>query len=161
MVFLTMKEAAPKTQDLYIAVKDAVLQLGQMHNIPEAAQRAIAANPKREPGSGRKLTVCNLAKAGLHVTRLFIADLRKGSFYLDCSSLNVKNIYDASLLCDNILRLKDMNVFGFSTVVRSSLANIKRIIAPTEQNSRRQAQSTRGGNASSGGVRHAEGEDNK
>jgi hypothetical protein len=129
LLFLMMKEAAPKAQGIYMSVKDAVLNVGQLHNIPEAAQRAIAANPKREPGSGRKLTVRNLITAGLHVTRLFIADLRKGSLYLDCSSLNVKNIYDASLLCDHLFRLRDMNILGFSAVLRSSLGNIKGIIA--------------------------------
>lgn len=134
MLFLMMKEASPKAQDLYMAVKDAVLQLGQMHNIPEAAQRAITANPKREPGSGRKLTVRNLVNAGMQMTRLFVADIRKGDFYLDCSSLNVNNIYDASLLCHHLLRLKDMNILGFSTV-KSSLSNIKRIIAPSKQQS--------------------------
>lgn len=95
------------------------------------------------------------------MTCLLIADLREGSFYLDCSSLNVKNIYDASLLCNNILMLKGMNVLGFSTAVRSSLVNVRRIIAPAEQNSRRQSQSMRESNTSPDGVRLAEGEDNK
>lgn len=128
MLFLIMKEAAPKAQGLYMTAKDAVLRLGQMHNISRAAQRAIAANPKREPDSDRRLTIPNLVKAGFYVTRLFISDIRKSSFYLDCSSLNVKNIYDASLLCDHILRFKDMNVLGFSSVARSSLVNILRKI---------------------------------
>jgi len=140
MIFLMMRDASPKAQDLYMLVKNAVLQLGQMYNIPEAAQRAIAANPKREHGSGRKLTFRNIGNAGLYLTRLFITDLRRGSFCLDCSSFNVKNIYDASLLCDHIFRLKDMNVIGFSVVLKSSLANIKRIIAPAGQNSRRQTE---------------------
>ncbi len=140
MVFLMMKEAAPKAIDIYMAVKDAVLHLGQMHKIPRGAQRAIAANPKREPGSGRKLTVRNLVNAALQMTRLFLADLRKNSLYLDCSSLNVKNIYDASLLCDHILRLKDMNVLGFSTMLKSSLANIGRIVVPQQKG--RQARPT-------------------
>ena len=134
MLYLMMKDGATKAQDNYMELKDAVLRLGQMHNIPEAAQRAITANPNREPGSGRKLTVRNIRNAGFQMTRLFVADLRKGSFYLDCSSLNVKNIYDASLLCDHILRLKEMNVLGFLTVLRSSLTNIKRIIAPVGRN---------------------------
>jgi len=113
-----------------MSVKNAVLHIGRTYNIPEAAQRAIAANPKRELGSGRKPTIRNIGIAGLYFTRLLIADLRRSSFYLDCSSLNVKNIYDASLLCDHILRLKDMNVLGFPAVLKSSLAHIKRIIAP-------------------------------
>ena len=135
MAFLMMKDASPKVPDIYMSVKNAVLHLGQMYNIQKAAQRAIAANPKREPGYGRKPTVRNIGSAGLYLTRLFIEDLCRGSFSLDCSSLNVKNIYDASLLCDHILRLKDMNVLGFSAVIKSSLAHIKRIIAPAGQNS--------------------------
>ena len=92
------------------------------------------------------------------MTRLFASDLWKGSFYLDCSSLNVKNIYEASLLCDHILRLKDMNFIGLSTVIKSSLANIKRIIAPAGNTSRLQAQGC-GINAFTGGVRRADGDD--
>jgi glycosyltransferase involved in cell wall biosynthesis len=132
LAFLIMQEAAPKTEDLYGVAKDSVLQLGQMHNIPEAAERAIKENPKREPGSGRRLTVRNLANAGLQMARLFLEDMRKHRFYLDCSSLNVKNIYDASLLCNHILKLRDMNVLGDWSVLKSSLNNIKRIIAPGE-----------------------------
>jgi len=135
LLFEMMKEAAVKPQNYYMGIKDVVLQIGQMHNIPYAAQRAIAANPMKAPGSGRKLTVRNLGRAGLIVASQFIKDLRKRSIYIDCSYLNVNNIYDASLLCDHILRLKDMNILGFSTVVKSSLANIKRMIVPGEQNS--------------------------
>jgi hypothetical protein len=139
MVFLMMEEAAPKAQENYTEVRNAVLRLGEMHNIPEAAHRAIAANPKREPGSGRKLKIRNLANAGVQFTCLFASDIVKGSFYLDCSSLNVKNIYEAALLCDHILRLKDMNVIGLSSVVKSSLAHIKKIIDPAGRNAKIQA----------------------
>lgn len=135
LLFKMMEETARKPQNIYMDIKDAVLQLGQMHNMPDAAQRAIAVNPMKAPGSGRKLTVRNLGRAGLLVTSQFINDLRKRSIYLNCSSLNVKTIYDASLLCDHILGLKDMNILGFSAVVKSTLANIKRMIVPGEQNS--------------------------
>jgi glycosyltransferase involved in cell wall biosynthesis len=126
MIFLMMKDAAPKAQDIYMAVKDVVSQLGKMHNIPDAAQRSIAANPMRKPGSGRKPTVRNLGRAGFHLTRLLIEHLCRGTVYIDCSSLNVKNIYDASLLCDHIFRLKDINILGYSVVLRSALANINK-----------------------------------
>ena len=132
MVLLMMKEAAPKAEDLYMAVKDAVLQLGKIHNIGEVAQRAIASNPKREPGSGRKLSVRNVISASRIFSSLLLSDLHKRSFYLDCSSLNIKNIYDASFLCDHILRLKDMGVLGFLSVMKSSFANIKRMVDPGE-----------------------------
>lgn len=135
MMFQMMRVAAPKSQDLYGAAKDVVLQLGAIHDVSEAAQQAIAANPKREPGSGRKLTVRNVANAGRQMMKQFVSDVRKGSFYLDCSSLNVKNIYDASLLCDHILRLRAMNALGSGTVLKSSVVNIKRIIAPSTHNS--------------------------
>ena len=131
MLFLMMREAAPKSQEIYISFKNAVLHIGKTYNIPEAAERAIAANPKRELGYGRKLTLCNIGSAGLYLTRLLIEDLCRDSLSLDCSSLNVRNIYDASLLCDHILRLKEMGLIGFSSVLKSSLANIKRIIAPS------------------------------
>ena len=130
LVFSMMLDASPKAQEIYTSVKDAVLHIGKTYNIPEAAKRAIAANPRREPGYARKPTVRNIASAGLYLTHLLIEDISKGSFHLDCSSLNVKNIYDASILCDHILRLKDMGVLGFSAVLKSSLANIKRKIAP-------------------------------
>ena len=133
LLFKMMNEAAQKPQNIYIDIKDAVLQLGQMHDIPDAAQRAIAANPMKTPGSNRKLTVRNIIRAGYLVTRYFINDLRKGTILLDCSSLNVNNIYDASLLCDHILKLKEMNILGFSTVVKSSLANIKKMIVPDQK----------------------------
>jgi hypothetical protein len=123
LLLMMMEEAAPKPQDIYMDIKDAVLRIAQMHNISETAQRAIAANPNTSSGSILKPVVRNLAKAG-H----FIGDIKKGRFSLDCSSLNVKNIYDASLLCDHILRLKDMKVIGFSTVLKVQLAEIKRII---------------------------------
>jgi glycosyltransferase involved in cell wall biosynthesis len=123
LLLMMMEEAAPKPQDSYMEIKDAVLRIGQMHNIPEAAQRAIAANPNTSSGSIRKLIAHNLVRAG-H----FMGDMYRGRFSLDCSSLSVKNIYDASLLCDHILRLKDMNVLGFSTVLKIQLAEIKRII---------------------------------
>jgi len=128
MVFLMMWDAAPKAQDVYMSVKNAVLHIGKTYNVPEAAKRAVAANPRREPGYARKPTVRNIGSAGLYLMRLFIEDISKGSFHLDCSSLNVKNIYDASLLCDHILRLKDMGILGFSAVLKSSLANIRRKI---------------------------------
>ena len=138
LAFLMMNEAAPKAQDIYMSTKNAVLHLGKMYNISESVQRAIAANPKRELGYGRKPTIRNIGSAGLYLARLFIQDLCRSSLRLDCSYLNVKNIYDASLLCDHILRLKAMNVIGLSAVLKSSLVNIKRIVAPTEQNSMRQ-----------------------
>jgi len=130
LVFLMMRDASPKAQDIYMSVKNAVLHIGKTYNIPETAKRAIAANPRREPGYARKPTVRNIGSAGLYLAHLFIQDLYRESFRLDCSSLNVKNIYDASLLCDHILRLKDMGVIGFPAVLKSSLANIKRKIAP-------------------------------
>jgi glycosyltransferase involved in cell wall biosynthesis len=126
MLSLMMEEAASKTQDIYIAVKDAVLRLGQMHDIQESARRAIISYPHREPGSGRKVTVRTIGNAGFQKAGFFVDYLRKGSIYLDCSSLNVKNVYDASLLCDHIFRLKDLNFFGFSSVLQSSFAHIKR-----------------------------------
>jgi hypothetical protein len=129
MVFLVMVDAAPKAQELYIVAKEAVLQLGDMHGILKAAQEAIEANPKREFGSGKKLTVRNITKASLQMTRLFVTDLCMRRFYLDCSSLNVKNIYDASRLCDHVLRLTEMKYLGSSAIRKSSLSNIKRIIA--------------------------------
>ncbi len=140
IMFLMMKGAALKSQDIYMPVKDAVLRLGQMHNMPDAAQRAIAANPRRDSCSGRKPTVRNLGRTGLHLTRLLIAHLCSSTVYIDCSSLNVKNIYDASLLCDHILRLKDMNILGYSTVLKASLATIKRKLFPAEQNSSGQSE---------------------
>ena len=118
-----MKEAAPREQDIYMEIKDVVLRIGQMHRISEAAQRAIAANLNISPCSILKPTVCNLARAG-H----FMGKIYRGRFSLNCSSLSVKNIYDASLLCDHILRLKNINVFGFSTVLKTQLAEIKSII---------------------------------
>ncbi len=129
MIFLMMKNAAPKSQDFYASVRDAVLRLGQMHNIPEVAQQAIATNPQREPDPSRHFTVLNLANTVFTMTRLFVADIFKGRIYLDCSSLNIKNIYDASILCNYILKLSDMKLLGFSTILKSSFANIKRKIA--------------------------------
>lgn len=125
LLFKMMEEAAPKTQDFYTDVKDAVLKMGELHNIKEVAQKAIEANPNLTP---RKPTVRNIVRAGLSVALLFMIDIYRGRFHLDCSSLSIKNIYDASLLCDNILRLKDINILGFSTILKSSLTNIKRII---------------------------------
>ena len=106
LLFKMMEEAASRPQNTYMGIKGAVLGIGQMHNISEVAQRAIKANPYGGPGYRRKLTVGNLAKGALQMARLFAADLRNGCLHLDCSSLNVKNIYDASLLCDHILGLK-------------------------------------------------------
>jgi len=143
-LFLMMKEAAPKASSQYAAVKDAVLKIGQMHDMPDAAQKAIAANPKREPGSGRKLSFRNLISGGSYLAKLFMTDLRKRSYYLDCSTLNVRNIYDASLLCDHILRLRDMKVFGFPAVLKSSLTNMRRIIAPENLTLNTETQSTHG-----------------
>ena len=125
MLFQMMKDAAPKAQDNYMGIKDAVLHIGQMYHIPETAQRAIAANPRRDSCSGRKPTVRNLGRTGLHLTRLLIAHLCSSTVCIDCSSLNVKNIYDASLLCDHILRLKDRNILVYSMVLKASLASIK------------------------------------
>jgi len=143
-LFLMMKEAAPIASSQYAAVKDAVLKIGQMHDMPDAAQKAIAANPKREPGSGRKLSFRNLISGGSYLAKLFMTDLRKRSYYLDCSTLNVRNIYDASLLCDHILRLRDMKVFGFPAVLKSSLTNMRRIIAPENLTLNTETQSTHG-----------------
>jgi hypothetical protein len=114
LVCFMMKEAAPRAPDDYMAIKDAVVHLGKVHNVSKAAQRAIAASPKRDPDSTRRLTVRNFGRAGLEIARLFAEDLRNGSFCLNCSSLNVRNIFDASFLCDNILRLKDMSIIGHS-----------------------------------------------
>ncbi|MCX5796853.1 MAG: glycosyltransferase family 2 protein [Elusimicrobia bacterium] len=139
MIFLMMKDAAPKSQDLYMSIKNAVLQLGQIHNIPDAAQRAIAINPMRKPGSGREPTFRNFGRAGFHLTRLLIEHLRRGTVYIDCSSLNVKNIYDASLLCGHILRHKDMSILGYSVVLRSALANINRHLFHKQSSLWRQA----------------------
>lgn len=123
MLWMMMEEAAPRPQVIYMDIKDAVLRIGQMHNIPEVAQRAISANPNTSSGSMLKPTVRNFVKAGQ-----FIGDIYRGRFSLDCSSLNVKNIYDAAILCDHILRLKEMNVLGFSTVLKVQLAEIKKIL---------------------------------
>ena len=128
LAFLMMNEAAPKSQEIYISTKDAVLHIGKTYNIPEAAERAIKANPNREPGYSRKLTVRNIGSAGIYLARLLMEDLCRSSLRLDCSSMNVRNIYDASILCDHILRLKEMGLIGFSSVLKSSLANIKRLI---------------------------------
>jgi hypothetical protein len=130
LIFEMMKDAAPKAEDIYLGVKKAVLYLGQTHHILETAQHAIATYPNRKPGSRRKLTVRNVVGASLHVTHQFVNDLRKGNIYLNCSSLNVKNIYDASILCDQILSLKEMKVFDYWTICKTSLLNIKKIIAP-------------------------------
>jgi glycosyltransferase involved in cell wall biosynthesis len=130
LLFIMMDVAAPKPHDDYTAVKDAVVRLGGMHNIPEAAQRAIAAHPNRVLGPRRKRTIRELSKAVFLLTRRILGNVYLGRMVLDCSSLNVKNIYDASLLYDHILRLNDMNVIGLPTAFSASLANIKKMVAP-------------------------------
>jgi|WetSurMetagenome_2_1015567.scaffolds.fasta_scaffold175237_2 hypothetical protein len=85
-ITLIMKESAPKADGIYESSRDSVLKLGQMHNIPEAVQRAIAEKPKRERSNGRRLTVRNAARAGLQMARLFMEDLSKHRLYVDCSS---------------------------------------------------------------------------
>ncbi|MBN1394318.1 MAG: glycosyltransferase family 2 protein [Pirellulales bacterium] len=121
-----MEEAARKPRKIYMNIKDGVVQLGQMHNMPDAAQKAIAANPWINSRGYRKAAIGNLGREGFRLTRLLINHLCNGAVYLNCSSLNVKNIYDASILCDNILRLKEMRIIGYSTVVKASLSTIRR-----------------------------------
>ncbi|MFH1706576.1 MAG: glycosyltransferase family 2 protein [Planctomycetota bacterium] len=130
IIIKMMEEAAIKPNDIYADVSNAVLRIGQLHNIPEVAQHAIAANPNIGPGFMRKPTVVNLGRAGLYVAGLFIMDLYKGSFHLDCTPLSVKNIYDAALLCEHVIRLKDMGGIGCAAVLKSSLGNIKRQLFP-------------------------------
>jgi glycosyltransferase involved in cell wall biosynthesis len=126
-----MEEASRKSQNIYTEIEDEVLRLGRKHNIPEAAQQAIALNPRREPGSGRKPTVSNLVRAGLLITRQFLSDYNwGGSIDLDCSSLNINHIYDASILCGHILSLKDKHFLGYFPALRLSLSNVARTILP-------------------------------
>lgn len=128
LLFKIMEDTAGKPQEIYMENKNSVMQLGEMYNISDAAQRAIAAHPMRSPGFRRKFTIRNLGKAGLFVTRQFINDLVKKRVWINCSSLNVNNVYDASLLCGYVLKLHDMNLLKKSAVVTSSLANIRRIL---------------------------------
>lgn len=125
---MMMMEAAPREQDVYMEIKDAVLQIGDLHNISKEAHQVVAVNPNRVPGSGPKLTVRNLRRVGRFIRSFFLVDICNRSIYLDCTNFAVRNIYDASLLCYNILKLKDNNYIGLPTVLKSSSSNIKRLI---------------------------------
>jgi glycosyltransferase involved in cell wall biosynthesis len=128
LLFNMMKESVSKTQDLYQTVKDVVLKLGQMHSIQAAAEYAIAANPNSGMGFNRRPKAYRLARAAFNAARLFISDIRKRSYYLDCNSLNVSNVCDAAILVGHIIGLRKMNLLGFLSVMKSSLNHMRRVM---------------------------------
>jgi len=125
-----MLEAAARPKDVYMEIKDTVLQIGELHNIPKAAQKAIAVNPNRAPGFRRKLTVRNLGRVGRFVRAFFLEDLYRGGIYLDCAPFSVKNILDASILCHHLLVLKDIDFLSSSAIMKSSSDYLRGLIYP-------------------------------
>jgi glycosyltransferase involved in cell wall biosynthesis len=110
--FLMMEVAATRTEILYNEIKHAVLRQGEIHNIRDVVQEAIDSNPLKVsgPSSKKKSRLSRLRKLSALKIRLFIQNKLDSSLSIDCSALNVKNIYDASLLCSNILSLHDRSM---------------------------------------------------
>ncbi|MCI5225196.1 MAG: glycosyltransferase family 2 protein [Candidatus Electrothrix sp. AX2] len=126
LLFKMMEDTALRAEDNYMECKSAVLQLAQMHNLKDAAKQAIEANPMKLPGSSRKVSLYNIVRACFLLSHQFGSDIQKKSIGVNCAYLDVKNIYDASLLCHHILGLHDVNFFGFSSVISSALLRMKR-----------------------------------
>ena len=107
LVFHMIKTAATKPEAIYNEIKDAVLQLGDIHNISNVAQKAIDDNPNNELGKAKKSIINRLGKLSTQKIYSYITREYDSSISIDCSAFNVKNIYDASILCGNILSLED------------------------------------------------------
>jgi glycosyltransferase involved in cell wall biosynthesis len=130
LFYKMMQEASSRPESIYMETKDAVLKMGEIHGISKAAHSAIAANPFRSTRSRRALTIGNLGRVGFHVALSCITEFFKGGFYIDCASIGVKNIYDASLLCHHILKLREMSLLSSTAVPRSILSSVKNTLLP-------------------------------
>jgi glycosyltransferase involved in cell wall biosynthesis len=110
LIFQMMIAAATRPEVIYMDVKNAVLRLGEMHNISDVAQKAIDANPNKRSEPAKKSILSRISRLTISKIHFYIKNKFGGSLSIDCSTFNVKNIYDASLLCGNILALHDDNM---------------------------------------------------
>ncbi len=120
-----MSEAARRPERVYTEIKDAVLRMGELNEMPGAARRAVAEKPPRAPGLRSNLSGRNIGKALRFAKGVFREDYYKGMLYLDCAPFFVKNIYDASVLCHHILTLKDEGYLDPVAVIRSASRYVK------------------------------------
>ncbi len=117
LIHLMMKEASSKSIDSYNDTENVVLRLGEMYNNKKDAEKAIKKYKYKA-----KVNIIDLL---VKIKSTMINDiLREYLCIEDCLSFNVKNIYEASLLCYQILKLKDNNRIGFITVIKSRFINI-------------------------------------
>ncbi len=127
LIYKMMEGAVSRQKEIYSEIKNAVIQIGVMHNLTLAAENAININPMKNSVNINKYTFRNLKRSRYIINQLisnFKDDIRKSKLTLDCSSLSVKNIYEASLLCDNIIKLREQNIIGISSVIKSSIIDI-------------------------------------
>jgi len=106
LIFQMMKTAIYKPQAVYNEIKDAVLNIGKMHCLTEIAQKAIDENPKQEIVHYNKSIFCRLRDLSIPKIYKYLKKRRNSQISVNCSAYGVKNIYEASLLCDRILRHK-------------------------------------------------------
>jgi hypothetical protein len=120
VVWNLMRDAAGSWAEGYRQVTDAVNQLGTIHHIENRAQQAINAHPNK-PKYGTPVT-CGL-------------NLRMGELVLDAKPFGLRNVYDASVLCGHMVKLKESGAFSPGKVLRSNLERLKRKISRPLQNS--------------------------
>jgi glycosyltransferase involved in cell wall biosynthesis len=115
-----MRDAVHMAAEAYNDVVKAVQELGTTHNIQSTAQQVINTYPNK-PRPDDRVT--------------FGINLRLGQVVLDGTPFGLRNIYDASILCGHMVKLKESGAFSPGKVLRSNLERLKRKISRPLQNS--------------------------
>ena len=118
LIIQMMITAAARPEAIYNEIKDAVLQLGEIHNISDVAQKAIDLNPHNGQEQAKKSILSRLKKLNTQKIGSYLKNKYDRSISIDCSTLNINNIYDASVLCGHIFGLNDKKMLKNPAYVR-------------------------------------------
>jgi len=113
LMFQMMRMASKEDNENYAEIKMAVSKLGIMHEMSEVAKKAIEANTIRCVDSVNKQVMNKLKRFNISNMRKYINNKTDGPLLIDCSMMEINNIYDASLFCAYILKHKVRNVSGY------------------------------------------------
>ena len=119
-----MKDTSRMSEDAYDGVRDAVLKIGEMHGISEAADAAIRANPPISARSRNPMNISNLGKHGSRAVQLLRTMLGGGRLCVDCNHFSVKNVYDASIFTHHVLKLREMHVTSCLAAQKSECSRL-------------------------------------
>lgn len=107
LMFQMMKTAADKQEAVYVEVRNAVLRLGEKNNKSKEAQKAIDDNRNRASENKKKSILSRIGRFKISKMPIYIKFIINPPISIDCSLYDVKNVYDASILCGQIFSLSD------------------------------------------------------